>query len=85
MSSLSTNPKTVASRTRGKNWSEEAKLHYKRQSADRVALSKRLSKLKQSNVWIEVSDSDREAMKENVRDEVERERKEKGLHGNAYR
>ncbi len=83
MSTLSVNPKSIASRNRSENWSQEAKKHYKRQSNDRVATFKRLQKLKLSKVWIEASETGKAEMEENLREQVKEERIDNGSHGNA--
>ncbi len=83
MFTLFVNSKSITSRNRDENWFNEIKEHYKRQNNDRVIIFKRLHKLKQFNVWKEVNEIDKAAMKDNVRDEIEQERKNKDIHDNA--
>jgi len=83
MFTLFVNSKSIASRNRGENWFNEVKEHYKRQNNDHVIIFKRLHKLRQFNVWKEVNEIDKAAMKNNVRDEIEQERKNKDIHDNA--
>ncbi len=80
---LFVNSKSIASQNRGKNWFDEIKEHYKRQNNHHVVIFKRLHKLRQFNVWKEVNEIDKAAMKDNVRDEIEQERKNKDIHDNA--
>ncbi len=80
---LFVNSKFIASQNRGENWFNEIKEHYKRQNDHRVVIFKRLHKLRQFNVWKEVNEIDKAAMKDNVRDEIEQERKNKDIHDNA--
>ncbi len=80
---LFVNSKSIASQNRGENWFNEIKEHYKRQNNDRVVIFKWLHKLRQFNVWKEVNEIDKAAMKDNVRDEIEQERKNKNIHDNA--
>ena len=83
MFTLFINSKSIASQNRGENWFNEVKEHYKRQNNDCVIIFKRLHKLRQFNVWKEANKIDKAAMKDNVRDEVEQERKNKDIHDNA--
>ncbi len=83
MFTLFVNSKSITSRNRDENWFNEIKEHYKRQNNDRVIIFKRLHKLRQFNVWKEVNEIDKAAMKDNVRDEIEQERKNKDIHDNA--
>ncbi len=80
---LFVNSKSIASRNRGENWFDKIKEHYKRQNNDRIVIFKWLHKLRQFNVWKEVNEIDKAAMKDNVRDEIEQERKNKDIHDNA--
>ncbi len=83
MFTLFINSKSITSRNRGENWFNEIKEHYKRQNNDRVIIFKRLHKLRQFNVWKKVNEIDKAAMKDNVRDEIEQEWKNKDIHDNA--
>ena len=83
MFTLFVNSKSIASRNRGENWFNEIKEHYKRQNNDCVALFKRLHKLKLINVWKEANEIDKATIKDNVRDEIEQERKNKDIYDNA--
>ncbi len=83
MFTLFVNSKSIASRNRGENWFNEINEHYKRQNNDHVIIFKWLHKLRQFNVLKEVNEIDKAAMKDNVRDEIEQERKNKDIHDNA--
>ena len=83
MFTLFVNSKFITSRNRDENWFNEIKEHYKRQNNDCVIIFKQLHKLKQFNVWKEVNEINKAAMKDNVRDEIEQERKNKDIHDNA--
>ncbi len=83
MFTLFINSKFIASWTHDENWFDEIKEHYKRQNNDRVIIFKRLYKLRQFNVWKEVNETDKAVMKDNVRDQVEQECKNKSMHDNA--
>ena len=83
MFTLFVNSKSIASRNRSENWINEIKELYKRQNVDHVAMFKRLQKFKLSNVWIEATEINRTAMKKNIRDEIEQQRKNKKIHDNV--
>ncbi len=83
MFTLFINSKFITSRNRDENWFNEIKKHYKRQNNDHVALFKRLHKLKLFNVWKEANEIDKAVMKDNVRDKIEQEWKNKDIHDNA--
>ncbi len=83
MFTLFINSKSITSWNHGENWFNEIKEHYKRHNNNHVALFKWLHKLKLFNVWKEVNEIDKAAMKDNVRDEIEQERKNKDIHDNA--
>ncbi len=83
MFTLFVNSKSITSRNRGENWFNEIKEHYKRQNNDHVIIFKLLHKLRQFNVWKEVNEIDKTVMKDNVRDQVEQERKNNDIHDNA--
>jgi len=80
---LFVNSKSIASWNRDENWFNEIKEYYKRQNNDRVIIFKWLHKLRQFNVWKEVNEINKAAMKDNVRDEIEQEWKNKDIHDNA--
>ena len=82
---LSTKPKSIASRERSAQWEQWQKDLYKRQSADRVALSKRKIKLMETTLWQDADDETKRNMESNLREEVANERRRKGIHGNAIR
>ncbi len=84
MFTLFVNSKIIASWNCGENWFNEIKEHYKRQNNDRMIIFKWLHKLRQFNVWKEVNEIDKAAMKDNVKDEVEQEWKNKDIHDNAF-
>ncbi len=83
MFTLFVNSKSITSRNRDENWFDEIKEHYKRQNNDRVVIFKWLHKLRQFNIWKEVNKIDKAAIKDNVRDEIEQEWKNKDIHDNA--
>ncbi len=80
---LFVNSKSIASWNRDENWFNEIKEYYKRQNNDRVIIFKWLHKLRQFNVWKEANEINKAAMKDNVRDEIEQEWKNKDIHDNA--
>ncbi len=84
MFTLFVNSKSITSWNHDENWFNEIKEHYKRQNNDRVIIFKRLHKLRQFNVWKEVNEINKAAMKDNVKDEIEQERKNKDIHDNAF-
>ncbi len=71
MSTLFVNSKFIASQNHDENWFNEIKEHYKRQNNNCVIIFKQLHKLRQFNVWKEVNEIDKAAMKDNVKDEIE--------------
>ncbi len=77
------NSKFIASWNRDKNWFNEIKKHYKHQNNDYVIIFKWLHKLRQFNVWKEVNEIDKTVMKDNVKDEIKQEWKNKDIHDNA--
>ncbi len=79
MFTLFVNSKSIVSWTHNENWFNEIKEHYKRQNNDREVIFKQLHKLRQFNVWKEVNEIDKAVMKDNVRDQVEQERKNKSI------
>ncbi len=83
MFTLFVNSKFITSRNRDENWFNEIKEHYKRQNNDCVIIFKQLHKLKQFNVWKEVNEINKAAMKDNVKDKIEQEWKNKDIHDNA--
>ncbi len=83
MFTLFVNSKSITSWNRDENWFNEIKEHYKRQNNDCVIIFKQLHKLKQFNVWKEVNEINKAAMKDNVKDEIEQKRKNKDIHDNA--
>ncbi len=83
MFTLFVNSKSITSRNRGENEFNEIKEHYKRQNNDHVIIFKWLHKLRQFNVWKEVNEIDKAVMKDNVKDQVEQERKNNDIHDNA--
>ncbi len=83
MFTLFINSKSITSWNRGKNWFNEIKEHYKQQNNDRVIIFKQLHKLRQFNVWKEANEINKAAMKDNVKDEIEQEQKNKDIHDNA--
>ena len=83
--SLSTNPKSVASRERSKEWSDVEKTLYKKANADRQAIHKRLGKLKETAIWKAGDAETRAGLEERTKDEETDHRISKGLHGNAVR
>ncbi len=80
---LFVNSKFIVSWNHDENWFNEIKEYYKWQNNDHVTLFKWLYKLKLINIWKEVNEIDKAAMKDNVRDEIEQERKNKDIHDNA--
>ncbi len=80
---LFVNSKFIASWNHDENWFNEIKKHYKQQNNDHVIIFKWLHKLRQFNVWKEVNEINKTAMKDNVKDEIEQERKNKDIHDNA--
>ena len=83
MFTLFVNSKSITSQNRDENWFNEIKEHYKWQNNNRVIIFKWLHKLKQFNVWKEANEIDKAAMKDNVRDEIKQERKNKDIHDNT--
>ncbi|KAL9037689.1 MAG: hypothetical protein Q9180_003582 [Flavoplaca navasiana] len=81
---LSTNPKSVASRERGKEWSDIEKTLYKKETADRVAIHKRLGKLKGTDVWKDGDAETRAMLEQNAKDNETDHRIGKGLHASCY-
>ncbi len=80
---LFVNSKFIVSWNHDENWFNEIKEYYKWQNNNHVTLFKWLYKLKLINIWKEVNEIDKAAMKDNVRDEIEQERKNKDIHDNA--
>ncbi len=80
---LFVNSKSIASWNRDENWFNEIKEYYKWQNNDRVIIFKWLHKLRQFNVWKEANEINKAAMKDNVKDEIEQEWKNKDIHDNA--
>ncbi len=83
MFTLFVNSKSITSQNRDENWFNEIKEHYKWQNNNRVIIFKWLHKLRQFNVWKEVNEIDKAAMKDNVIDKIEQERKNKDIHDNT--
>ncbi len=83
MFTLFVNSKSITSQNRDENWFNEIKEHYKWQNNNRVIIFKWLHKLRQFNVWKKVNEIDKAAMKDNVRDKIEQERKNKDIHDNT--
>ncbi len=83
MFTLFVNSKSITSQNRDENWFNEIKEHYKWQNNNRVIIFKWLHKLRQFNVWKKVNEIDKAAMKNNVRDKIEQERKNKDIHDNT--
>ncbi len=83
MFTLFVNSKSITSWNHDENWFNEIKEHYKQQNNDCVIIFKQLHKLRQFNVWQEVNKIDKAAMKDNVRDKIKQERKNKDIHDNA--
>ncbi len=74
----------ISNRNRDENWFNEIKKHYKRQNNDHVVIFKWLHKLRQFNVWKEVNEINKAVMKDNVRNEIKQEWKNKDIHDNAF-
>ena len=77
------NSKFIASWNHDENWFNEIKEYYKRQNNNYVIIFKWLHKLRQFNIWKEVNEINKAAMKDNVRDEIKQEQKNKDIHDNA--
>ncbi len=80
---LFVNSKFIVSWNHDENWFNEIKEYYKWQNNNHVTLFKWLYKLKLINIWKKVNEIDKAAMKDNIRDEIEQERKNKNIHDNA--
>ena len=81
----STNPKTIASRDRQEGWSEDAKALYKARNADSKAASIRISKLRNTELWLTSSENEQLRLEEDLKDRVMDERREVGNHDNALK
>ncbi len=77
------NSKFITSWNHDENWFNEIKEYYKRQNNNYVIKFKWLHKLRQFNVWKKVNEINKAAMKDNVRDEIKQERKNKDIYDNA--
>ncbi len=77
------NSKFITSWNHDENWFNEIKEYYKRQNNNYVIIFKWLHKLRQFNVWKKVNEINKAAMKDNVRDEIKQERKNKDIYDNA--
>ncbi len=66
-------------------WDANQKLLYIKQNANRVALHKRLTKLKATNVYQKAFKDKQINMKNNVQDLITNERVKKSLHNNAFK
>ncbi len=84
MFTLFVNLKSITSQNHDENWFNEIKKHYKRQNNDHVALFKQLYKLKLINIWKEVNEINKAVMKDNVRNKIKEECKNKKIHDNAF-
>ncbi len=83
MFTLFINSKSITSWNHDENWFNEIKEHYKWQNNNHVALFKWLHKLKLFNIWKEVNKINKAAIKDNVKDEIKQERKNKDIYDNA--
>ncbi len=83
MFTLFVNSKSIVSWNLDENWFNEIKEHYKRQNNNCVVIFKWLHKLRQFNIWKKVNEIDKAVMKDNVRDEIKQEQKNKDIHDNA--
>ncbi len=83
MFTLFVNSKFIISWNYDENWFNEIKEYYKQQNNNHIIIFKWLYKLKQFNVWKEVNEINKAMMKNNVRDEIKQEWKNKDIHDNA--
>ncbi len=78
------NSKFITSQNHDENWFNEIKEHYKQQNNDHITLFKWLHKLKLFNIWKEVNEINKATIKDNVKDEIKQERKNKDIHDNSF-
>ena len=78
------NSKLIINRERAKNWNENKKTFYTRQTANRVIISKRMKKLRESKLWKKTNKTNKYNLKKILRDKIEKNKKKKSLHDNAF-